>query len=704
VDGVGSNGSDGVLTNVDNVIQGKGDVGGNSLQVINEPDGLIDANGDQALTLNPRPSDPMINMGIMRASSGGNLVLTGNALGSFDNTGGLIEALDASTVTLISGVSVVGGTLQTSGSGTIEVPTSTAAGLADVTIDGVLNVRNNSDLYLGGTITNAGNTINILNTSNSTNIFVDTAVSLDGGGTVTLGGSSTTSRIVDGVGSDGSDGVLTNVDNVIQGKGDIGGNTLQVINEPNGLIDANADQALTLNPRPSNPMINRGTMQASAGGNLVLTGNGNGSFDNTAGLIEALDASTVTFASGGSISGGVLKTSGSGTIQVLPSNVGAMADLTIDGTVVVNNNSDLYFGGTIENLGSVNVIGASNTTEIIVNSPVVVTGPGSINLQGSAGLSKINGSGDIEIVGGSVNGIGSVNVPILFNNATVSPGNSVGTLTFTAATQVVNGSVLDIEINAVSGSPGVNWDYVNVNGTLDFADDLLESGARVKLKSLDPNGMPGFLDGFDQGQDYTWQIGNATTIEGFSSNFVIVDTSEFANTFCGIFTVTQKGSQLLLNYVSQVLSVNADGVFALRGFLFDGTVENTFESDDEYLQYNPGFTINSSEPPVWLEFEGTLPDSVPQWLNVKLESHANTINIRQQIEMYNWLTETYQLVDARQTSFNVDATANVAVALPMEFVEAGTNRVKARLGWKSNGFVLLYPWRVSIDYVVWLLQ
>ncbi len=471
------------------------------------------------------------------------------------------------------------------------------------------------------------------------------------------------------------------------------------------MIDANDSSGLlVLDPRTADPMINRGTMRASGGGNLTLDA---GPYDNADGIIEALDLSTVMLNSNASVTGGTFQTSGNGTVNVGSGQTAYIRDVLNSGPINLTDNSSLFIAGTIENNGEINVNSQGNTTSLSFNSPVVVAGRGAIRLPTTTSrMWDSSGSSNMEIIGNTVSGIGNVQSNSVFNGATIAPGNSVGALNFTGTTQIVNGTTIEIELQGDSGSPGVNWDYFNVTGTLDFDDDVLESGAKVKLKSLDQNGIPGLLDGFDQGQDYTWQIGNATAIEGFSSSFVIVDTSEFENDFSGIFTVTVGGpssNQLLLNYVSQVTSVNADSVFPLRGILVDGTLEDTFESDNQYLEYRPGITLNSSEPPVWLEFEGTLPDSMPQWLNIKLESHANSPNIGQRIEMYNWLTEAYELVDFRQTSFNVDSTSNVAIPLPMNFVEAGTNRVKARMGWKANGFVLLYPWRVSIDRVVWLL-
>ncbi len=146
----------------------------------------------------------------------------------------------------------------------------------------------------------------------------------------------------------------------------------------------------------------------------------------------------------------------------------------------------------------------------------------------------------------------------------------------------------------------------------------------------------------------------------------------------------------------------ADNFTILRGIYVSGELSDILESDDSYLKFNPGFTLNSSEPPVWIVFDGVLPSDGPSSLAFFLEAGANTPNLTQLIEAYNWNTDQYELVDSQSGSFNadqlfsIDLTNNVA-----NFVENGTGRVRARIAWKPDGLVLLYPWTVCIDHVFW---
>ena len=114
-----------------------GSLGTNELAIVNGTGSLIDANvfnGERGLTLNvdPRTIGGLINLGTMRASNGGILLLNGNGGGAFDNSAGTIEALDGSQVQLANGASITGGILSTSGTGTfLNLNTTTLTNLTN---------------------------------------------------------------------------------------------------------------------------------------------------------------------------------------------------------------------------------------------------------------------------------------------------------------------------------------------------------------------------------------------------------------------------------------------------------------------------------------------------------------------------------------------------------------------------------------------
>ncbi len=79
----------------------------------------------------------------MRASSGGTLELSGSGGGTFFNTG-TIEALAGSQVQLTNGAIVSGGTLSTTGDGTIQGISGT---LTNVTNSGSFVIGDNRAMF-----------------------------------------------------------------------------------------------------------------------------------------------------------------------------------------------------------------------------------------------------------------------------------------------------------------------------------------------------------------------------------------------------------------------------------------------------------------------------------------------------------------------------------------------------------------------------
>ena len=150
--------------------------------------------------------------------------------------------------------------------------------------------------------------------------------------------------------------------------------------------------------------------------------------------------------------------------------------------------------------------------------------------------------------------------------------------------------------------------------------------------------------------------------------------------------------------------VTADEMTVFRGFQISGDLSDTTQSDDSYVKVTPGITFSPLEPPVWLIFDGTLPNDAPQSLNVTLEASANTVNLMQTIEMFNWNTNSYQQIDARIAQ-QFDETLNVDVSVDIaDFVQPGTGAVRTRIGWRANGPIFVFPWTICLDQIGWISE
>jgi len=220
--------------------------------------------------------------------------------------GGTVDARHFGVVDL-DHATIIGSTLATDCGGTIEVVAmrgdDTNMSVFDgsshaVTIDGYVLVDPGANLELIGTIHNEGM---VEVDGKQTDLVIDGHVTLDGHGTVMLDNASHPADEI--VGGDGDGNTLDNVNNTIEGAGNIGtGNgDLSLVNEKNGTIDANAcDQTLTLDTG-RNRITNAGTLAASHGGALDVES----SVNNADGSIKVSDGGFADFEK--SVTGGTAR-------------------------------------------------------------------------------------------------------------------------------------------------------------------------------------------------------------------------------------------------------------------------------------------------------------------------------------------------------------------------------------------------------------
>jgi hypothetical protein len=298
-------GDGGTLTN-DSFIYGSrgGNIGDGtgSLTFINN--GTVNSEGGAHNPLVINTGDTTVNTGTLEATAASELDL----YGSYDNRGGTINASAEGltpeqgfpqTAVKLFDATIQGGTLLS------DDPTSSQGGMIEVvairgdddpnmsvfdgshnhavTVDAYVNVDSGANLELLGTIHNQG-TINVDGDA-TTDLLISGTVKLDGGGAITLDGS--TDQIV-GVSDTDAVNKLDNVDNTIQGAGNIGDGDLSLTNESAGLIDANVfGQTLTINT--GHTFENDGTLGAD-GGRLVVDDNVHGS-----GSVFIADGGTADF-------------------------------------------------------------------------------------------------------------------------------------------------------------------------------------------------------------------------------------------------------------------------------------------------------------------------------------------------------------------------------------------------------------------------
>jgi fibronectin-binding autotransporter adhesin len=450
------------LENVNNTIQGEGVLGGgasHNIIIQNDLGGTLNANvSGRNLILNG--AGGVINTGILEATGGGVLQIANTVT----NTLGIIstDIVPGSEVQLFNGADIQGGLL----AGNVQ----TVVGNTNLILDGTITrgpltnaaivaVVNDSTLTLasGSTLINEG-AMALMGQGSNTWLYLGSGAStttLTGGGTVTMSNSLHNGNTL--IYGDG--GVtLENVNNTIQGEGEIGDDhVMKLMNDTGGTLLANfSGQTLLING--SGTFTNKGTMQVNPGSTL---------------RVEApAILSSNTFSAGTLVAGNYIVNSGKLEIDGLGNaaageiaTIGASASVTLNGTNASTSFVDLGGNAALKPLtqvsGGLTIAGGYSfaTVGSLTNSGSVTVGTGSTLTTGSTTYTQSAGS---TTVAGTLN---TGNFSMGAGNTTIQSGgnfNATGTYTQSSGNSVVNvGGTLSASQVAINGG------LLQVDGTLD---------------------------------------------------------------------------------------------------------------------------------------------------------------------------------------------------------------------------------------------
>jgi len=319
------------LTNVNNTIDGGGQLGAGQMTFVNQADGIVRATTATSLVLNTG-AQTVINAGLLEATTG-TLVIQNTTV---DNSGGGDIQANGGNVNLQT-AHIIGGTLGTSGGGAFQVVDR--GSLLDGTTsavhnDGTVNILNNQYLTIAGDIDN-GAGINLQSAGNDTRLVIDNAgATLSGGGTVSLSNNPANSII-----GNSATATLTNANNTISSGGQLGGGSMKFVNQANGTVEANLGTALTINTG-TRTVDNRGLFDADAGSTLNIASN----LKNTGTLV----ADGTIFVSGIVTGGGGALINDGGTLRFGAASSAAVDFAEATGLLLLDNSQS--FTGTIAGL------------------------------------------------------------------------------------------------------------------------------------------------------------------------------------------------------------------------------------------------------------------------------------------------------------------------------------------------------------------
>ena len=252
---------------------------------------------------------------------------------------------------------------------------------------GAIEIREFSTLVFGSSniVQNSG--IIALNAGGglSSVLVLDGTVTLEGKGKLTLTDSS--KNFID---SNGLSAQLNNINNTIRGAGTIGDANTALVNDL--VIDGTGKNPLVI-AASSSTVQNTGTIESSSTGGVEFLGVS--VLGGSIGVVEASTVGSHIDLSGGAINGGKVKIAAGATIDTLPGGPGGViADsLSFDnaGTLLVNDNTALVLGSSVDNTGTIDVNGDGAPTSLEIENDVFLTGTGKVTLTGGGAIIS-NGS------------------------------------------------------------------------------------------------------------------------------------------------------------------------------------------------------------------------------------------------------------------------------------------------------------------------
>lgn len=247
-----------------------------------------------------------------------------------------------------------------------------------------------------------------------------------------------------------------------------------------------------------------GLLTAGSGAGNIVRGGGSSTFSKL----------TLNIASGTNAYGGRLGDTGS-------SGTNARLDLVKQGAGrLVLSASSPYVGSTLISAGVLEISATG-----LVNSTSGIT------LDGATAEFKYNSATaltrPLTLTQGVLSGTGTIGSAVSFNAGDIlAPGDSPGTQSYTSLHAWAPGGTYQWEFNALSGTPGVNWDFVNVSsGTFNLSALAATPGNQftLDLVTLDALDVAGSLATPYAGGSFTLPIASYD-----AANFLLPDG--FSNT------------------------------------------------------------------------------------------------------------------------------------------------------------------------------
>jgi hypothetical protein len=260
---------------------------------------------------------------------------------------------------------------------------------------------------------------------------------------------------------------------------------------------------------------------------------------------------------------------------------------------------------------------------------------------------------------------------------------------FVASNGITFALTPNVPANAAPGST------VNVGVQVTHTSDLPAHNVDVSIAGAPvvTGGNPQTVTLIPPGQSaiVSWQI-TAQGSPGVQPLTFTASTQSYGETFMESVMANLNVGGTLLNPSSHQI---------LAGNVFGGSFANVNQSDDVYYTLRPGAVLSNSLPPVHIQFNGTASTTTPTSLAFVIESAGSSSSLQQKLELFNYVTQTWVLVDTSGLSVGDVVYSGSAPGTVSQFVNPVTMAVSARVAVRAIAPTLSFPWSYRIDLAGW---
>ena len=150
------------------------------------------------------------------------------------------------------------------------------------------------------------------------------------------------------------------------------------------------------------------------------------------------------------------------------------------------------------------------------------------------------------------------------------------------------------------------------------------------------------------------------------------------------------------------LQVPPSQMTMVRGVVQSGGLPQLAFADNQRVLLRPGPTFSTAVAPISVDFSGTAPSTQEQHMAFVLEAHGSSATIWQKLFLFDFASNQFEQVSHAPVKITDERLRFEVWDEAGRFINPVTREVRARIEYKANGPVIVYPWEARIDLVRWL--